>query len=76
MAQPRVLSGARNGEPPWVHMGPFPLPRGGTLTSWQRGQIWKDEKTEGCSASVRRRTQWESRCLTISGLFDEGVPQL
>ena len=75
MAQPRVLSGVRDGEPPWVHMGPYPLPRGGTLTAAQRNQIWEDEKTKGCSASVRRRTQRASRCLTISGLFDEGAPQ-
>ena len=75
MAQPRVLSGLRDGEPPWVHMGPYPLPRGGTLTSWQRNQIWKDEMTKGCSASVRRRTQWASRYLPLSGLFAEGDPQ-
>ena len=76
MPQPRVFSGARDGEHPEVHMGPFPLPRGGTLTSKQRWEIWQNEETKGCSASVRRRTQWASRCLTISGLFDEGVPQL
>ncbi len=50
------------------HVGPFPMPEGGTLVAEQRKDILN--KT-GCSASVRLRTQWESRCLTIAGPVDK-----
>lgn len=47
-----------------AHMGPIPLPQGGTLTSAQRQEIWQ---RTGVSASVRWRQQWQQRCLTLSG---------
>ena len=55
---------ARHGD---AHMGPFPLPQGGTLTSAQRQDIWQ---RTGVSACVRWRAQWQQRCLTLSGPAD------
>eukprot|EP00435_Cladocopium_sp_Y103_P069914 s1590_g34.t1 len=46
-------------------MGPIRLPGGrGTLTAADRDRIWQ---ATGVSASVRWRSQWGERCLTLSG---------
>lgn len=47
-----------------AHMGPFPLPNGGTLTAQDREAIYNATYV---SASVRWRQQWNQRCLSLSG---------
>ena len=45
------------------HLGPFPVEEG-TLTAEDRAAILQET---GCSVSVRGRTQWGSRGLTVCG---------
>ena len=47
------------------HLGPLPLPDGyGTVTAADRAEI---KEMTGCSVSVRFRSQWGSRMLTVHG---------
>ncbi|CAK9037144.1 MBD domain-containing protein [Durusdinium trenchii] len=47
-----------------AHMGPIPLPDGGTLTADDRARI---QAEHAVSAAVRFRQQWGQRCLSLSG---------
>ena len=47
------------------HLGPLPLPDGyGTVTAKDRAEVFEET---GCSVSVRFRSQWGSRMLTVNG---------
>ena len=52
-----------------AHLGPLPLPEGhGTLTAEDRKRIMEQTK---CSVSVRFRSQWDERCLVVTGPPDK-----
>ena len=50
-----------------VHLGPFEI-EAGTLTAVERDLIWSQY---GVSAAVRSRSQWGTRCLTLTGPSDQ-----
>ena len=52
-------------EPRWVHLGPWEVDEGFTLTAADRDRIRTEY--DGCSVAVRLRSSWGERALTVSG---------
>ena len=57
-----------NREPRWVHLGPWEVDEGFTLTAADRDGIRAEYN--GSSAAVRLRSSWGERALTVSGPED------
>ena len=52
-------------EPRWVHLGPWEVDEGFTLTAADRDRIRAEY--DGCSVAVRLRSFWGERAQTVSG---------
>ena len=56
--------GGGKGGSTYAHYGPFEVTEGATFTAETRELVYEQS---GCTASIRRRTQWGRRMLAFAG---------